>query len=81
MCLFSACDQSQSQSQSQPDVLPPPDVTVATPLQKEITDWDEYTARLAAVKSVDVHSRVRGYLESIHFKDGAIVKETISCIS
>ena len=73
LCLVSACDQPQPQSQT--PVLPPPEVTVATPLQKEVTDWDEYTARLAAVKSVDIHSRVRGYLESIHFKEGAIVNE------
>ena len=73
LSLGTACDQSQPQSQSPGP--PPPEVTVAAPLQKEVTDLDEYTARLAAVKSVDIHSRVRGYLESIHFKEGAIVNE------
>src|SRR5690606_31017651 len=34
-----------------------------------------YTGRLAAVQSVDVHARVSGHLESIHFSEGDIVQE------
>jgi len=52
---------------------PPPKVTVAHPVRREITEWDEYTARLDAVDSVEVRPRVSGYLQSIHFQDGAIV--------
>src|SRR5680860_1436058 len=51
----------------------PPEVTVAQPLVQEITEWDEYTGRLAAVDSVDVRARVSGYLKSVHFRDGVIV--------
>lgn len=54
---------------------PPPAVTVTRALQKEVTEWDDYTGRLAAVDEVDVRSQVGGYLESIHFKDGQIVKK------
>jgi hypothetical protein len=36
---------------------PPPAVTVANPLQKEITDWNEYTGRLTAAESVKVRPR------------------------
>ena len=52
-----------------------PEVTVSQPLRKTIVEWDEYTARLQAVESVEVRARVSGYLESIHFKEGSIVKE------
>jgi RND family efflux transporter MFP subunit len=52
----------------------PPPVTVAAPLSKSITEWDEYTGRFEAVQSVDVRARVSGYLTSITFKDGQIVK-------
>lgn len=52
----------------------PPAVTVAKPLVKQVTDWDEYTGRLEAVDSVEVRARVSGYLQSVHFKDGAIVE-------
>lgn len=54
---------------------PPPEVTVSKPLVREVMEWDEYTGRLEAVDSVDVRARVSGYLQSIHFQDGQIVKE------
>jgi membrane fusion protein, multidrug efflux system len=55
---------------------PPPrlPVTVATPLEKRITQWDEYAGRFEAVASVDVRARVSGFVEQVHFKDGQIVK-------
>jgi RND family efflux transporter MFP subunit len=58
-----------------PPAMPPPEVTVATPLVRKITDWDEYTGRLAAVDSVEIRAQVGGYLKSVHFQDGALVKK------
>src|SRR2546422_675372 len=54
---------------------PPPKVKVVQPLAREITEWDEFTARLDAVDSVEVRPRVGGYLQSINFQDGAVVKK------
>src|ERR1700694_5552901 len=54
---------------------PPPSVTVARPLQKVITEWDEYTGRFASVATVEVRARVSGFIDSLHFKDGQIVKK------
>src|SRR6266849_9549463 len=53
----------------------PPAVTVARPLQKKITEWDEYTGRFIAVETVEVRARVSGFIDAIHFKDGQIVKQ------
>ena len=53
----------------------PPKVTVAHPVQRDLTDWDEYTARLEAIDSVEVRARVSGYLESVHFREGSVVKK------
>jgi membrane fusion protein, multidrug efflux system len=53
----------------------PPAVTVARPLQKTITEWDEYTGRFTALASVEVRARVSGFIDSIHFKDGQIVAQ------
>jgi RND family efflux transporter MFP subunit len=53
----------------------PPTVTVSTPLQKEITEWDEFTGQFAAVHYVEVRARVSGYLTEIHFEDGQMVKQ------
>jgi membrane fusion protein, multidrug efflux system len=54
---------------------PPPPVTVASPMQKVITEWDEYTGRFVAMATVEVRARVSGFIDSIHFKDGQIVKQ------
>jgi RND family efflux transporter MFP subunit len=62
-------------SRQQPPEPPPPKVTVAHPIERDLTDWDEYTARLEAVDSVEVRARVSGYLQSVHFREGALVKQ------
>jgi RND family efflux transporter MFP subunit len=53
----------------------PPPVTVARPLQKTITEWDEYTGRFAARETVEVRARVSGFIDAIHFKDGQLIKQ------
>jgi multidrug efflux system membrane fusion protein len=68
--LLAGCDSKPAASQA-----PPPPVTVARPLQKTITEWDEYTGRFTAVASVDVRARVSGFIDTIHFKEGQIVKQ------
>jgi len=55
-------------------MMPPPEVTVATPVYQEITEWDEYTGQFSAVDFVEMRPRVSGYIESVHFKDGQLVK-------
>ena len=47
---------------------------MAAPLQREITEWDEYTGQFSAVDYVEMRPRVSGYIESVHFKDGQLVK-------
>lgn len=56
------------------DAPPPLPVTVALPLAKHIKTWDEYQGRFEAVERVEVRSRVSGFIETIHFKEGALVK-------
>jgi RND family efflux transporter MFP subunit len=52
-----------------------PTVAVSYPLLREITDYQQYTARTAATDAVQVRARVSGYLESIQFEEGADVAE------
>jgi RND family efflux transporter MFP subunit len=54
---------------------PPPMVKVSLPVQDTVTDYQVFTARTAAVESVDVKARVTGYLTKILFKDGDLVKK------
>jgi RND family efflux transporter MFP subunit len=55
-------------------VLPPPKVTVVQPVMGSVTNWDEYPGHLEAMESVEIRPRVSGYIDSIHFQDGAEVK-------
>jgi RND family efflux transporter MFP subunit len=54
---------------------PPPNVTVSHPLQQTVIDWDDYVGQFIAVDSVDVRPRVSGYLQSVGFKDGDVVRK------
>jgi RND family efflux transporter MFP subunit len=63
---------------SQPNVYqppPPPEVSVAKPVIKEVKDYLEFTGTTRATDIVEIRARVGGYLQSIHFEDGAIVKK------
>lgn len=55
--------------------VPPPQVTVATPLKKVISEWDEYTGRFEPVSVVEVRPRVAGFIDQVHFRDGQIVQK------
>jgi RND family efflux transporter MFP subunit len=54
---------------------PPPQVTVAKPAKRVVVDQDEYVGRFVAIDSVEIRSRVSGYLDRVHFTDGQIVKQ------
>ena len=53
---------------------PLPAVVVATPLQRQISDWDEYVGRFEATNTVEIRPRVTGYVLKVAFKDGQIVR-------
>ena len=50
-------------------------VTVATPVARQVVQWDEYTGRFEASERVAVRPRVSGYIDKVHFADGADVKQ------
>ncbi len=52
----------------------PPTVTVAQPVKRTVTDWDEFTGRFEAVEEVQVRARVGGFVTSVEFRDGAFVR-------
>jgi RND family efflux transporter MFP subunit len=60
-----------------PTVAPqaPPSVTVAHPVGRSVSDYFDFTGNTAAINSVTLVARVEGYLEKIHFTDGAVVKK------
>src|SRR4051812_46184584 len=58
----------------QPAAAAAPPVTVAQPTTRTVTDWDEFTGRFDAVEEVQVRARVGGFVTSVEFRDGSIVK-------
>lgn len=53
------------------DAPPPPlTVSIAAPLQRVVTDWDEYVGRFEAIQDADVTSRVAGQVTAIGFRPG-----------
>src|SRR5213592_803190 len=69
VCLLAnACHKSGT-----PGARPPPLVTAQQPTPREVIEWDVYPGRLEAVDMVEVRARVTGYLQLVHFKDGAEV--------
>src|ERR1700737_5344935 len=51
----------------------PPPVTVAQPIKRTVTDWDEFTGRFEAIEEVQVGARVGGFVTNVEFKDGDMV--------
>lgn len=45
-------------------------VKAAIPIQRDIIEWDEYSGRTEATETVDIRSRVNGYLQQVLIHDG-----------
>lgn len=69
--LLISCSNKQATA---PTPAAPP-VTVSNPVTQEVTEWDDYVGRVAPTEEVEVRSQVTGFLSSIHFRDGQIVKK------
>ena len=68
---------SGGQTQSADKNAPPPatPVSVAVVEQRDVTIWDEFSGRLEAIERVEVRSRVAGAIQTVHFREGALVKQ------
>ncbi|WP_369060188.1 efflux RND transporter periplasmic adaptor subunit [Caulobacter sp. 73W] len=67
--VLTACGPKAAQPQGGP-----PQVSVATPLQERVVDWNDFVGRFEAPQSVQVRARAGGYIQAIHFRDGQQVK-------
>ncbi|PZU10172.1 efflux RND transporter periplasmic adaptor subunit [Sphingomonas sp.] len=53
---------------------PPPIVSVASPLTRDVSQWDDYVGRFAPSRTVEMRPRVSGEVTGVHFRDGDIVR-------
>jgi RND family efflux transporter MFP subunit len=66
--LLTGCQQAQS-------APPPPQVTVAPAVTRQVADEDEFTGHFEAVNAVEIRPRVAGFVQRVAFVEGAIVKQ------
>src|SRR6267142_529766 len=72
LCLgLTGCARAPSEAPTAASIA----VTVSYPVARDVTDYADFTARIAAVDSVEVRAHVWGYLEKVNFKEGALVKK------
>ena len=67
--FFSGCAQKNEFVQP-----PPPTVTVAHPVVRDITEFADFTGKTASVASAEIRARVQGWLDKQHFSDGDVVR-------
>jgi RND family efflux transporter MFP subunit len=70
--LLSAAGCGQANTFAPP---PPPEVTVARPVRRTVTNYLEVTGTTQPLLSVEIRARVKGFLKERHFKEGSIVKK------
>jgi multidrug efflux system membrane fusion protein len=66
---------ARSQATDTPAAPPAPEVSVAEVISQPLRDWEEFSGRLEAVDSVEIRPRVAGFVDSVHFTEGAHVKK------
>ena len=54
---------------------PPPEISVAVPLQQSVTPYEELTGNTVAFATVDLVARVEGFLTSQNYVDGSFMKK------
>ena len=68
LVLAAACSQPKP-------TMPPPDVTVAAAVDRQVADWDEFSGHFEAIQSVEVRPRVSGFIQRVTFPEGATVRQ------
>jgi membrane fusion protein, multidrug efflux system len=73
-CLLSATIAGCHRQQA-PGTPPPPVIPVSRPVERQVTDFVDFTGRIDAIHAVGVRARVTGYLVQMPFREGAEVKK------
>jgi len=72
--FFTACSPDAAQA-APAHAQTAPQVSVAEVLERQITNFQEFTGRIEAVERVELRPRVSGYIESVAFREGAEVNK------
>lgn len=69
LALATACQQSEEES------FQPESFKVFAPLVKDTVAYEDYVCDIKSVNNVEIRTRVKGYIESIHTDEGKFVKK------
>ena len=69
---LSGCDETKAGNAPAPQGPP---ITAATVIERSINETQEFSGRLEAVEHVDIRARVAGFITSVNFKPGSLVKK------
>jgi multidrug efflux system membrane fusion protein len=72
LAVLAACSGGHAEEAGMP---PPPEVSAAPVLVKQVSQWDEFSGRVEAVQSVELRPRVSGYIDKVNFVEGQEVKK------
>jgi len=72
--LFAAVSGCRGEAATE-SMPPPPEVSVATVLVKDVRPWDEFTGHIEAVGTVDLRPRVSGYIDRVNYEEGGEVEK------
>ena len=70
--VLTACSGSHAEEAGMP---PPPSVSAAPVLVKQVSQWDDFSGRVEAVESVELRPRVSGYIDKVNYVEGQEVKK------
>jgi RND family efflux transporter MFP subunit len=73
--VLAACGQQQGGPGGPGGPGGAPPVSVAPAVQREVQEFDEFTARLEAPDTVEIRARVAGTVEAVRFKEGQLVRK------
>jgi multidrug efflux system membrane fusion protein len=70
--LLTGCEQNKPPAAAAANI---PAVPVSQPVQRQVTEYVDFTGRTDAVETANIRARVTGYLVKISFREGAEVKQ------
>jgi membrane fusion protein, multidrug efflux system len=70
---LSGCENANSKTAPAAPAGPP--ITAATVVERNVNETQEFSGRLEAVERVDIRARVGGFITSVNFKPGSVVKK------
>lgn len=75
LAAFALSGCGQANSKTAPAAQAGPPITAAVVIERTVNETQEFSGRLEAVERVDIRSRVGGFITSVNFKPGSVVKK------